>query len=92
MLSRDSKVDRVPPVEYAGLNGGVDEGDDGVSMSTACVMLTAEIDCDVAVEDISSPPNRSPTVLACIDGRGVRHHSRRENGCLFQCARCVRKA
>ena len=64
MLSRDSKVDRVPLVEYAGLNGGVDEGDDGVSMSTAHAMLMTEIDCDVAVEDISSPPSRSPMVLA----------------------------
>ena len=42
----------------------VDEGDDGVSMSTARAMLTAEIDCDVAGEDVSSLPNRSPTVLA----------------------------
>ena len=64
MLSRDSKVGRVPPVEYVGLNGGVDEGDDEVSMSTARAMLMAGTDYDVAVDDISSPPNRSPTVLA----------------------------
>ena len=64
MLSRDSKVDRVPPFEYAGLNGGVGEGDDGVSMSTAHAMLMAGTDCDVAVDDISSLPEKSLTVLA----------------------------
>ena len=48
-LYADSKVDRLPPMEYAGLDGGVDEDEVAATDSTARASLMVGVDRDAAV-------------------------------------------